>query len=124
MSDCIIWQGPVGNHGYGRKYIGGGRRDLAHRCAYREHVGPIPDEHIIHHGCGTRLCVNPDHLILTTQSVHASQLDAHSPIKKFCVHGHEIAVTGRTARGACKVCQRAASARNYYVGRRAELVSM
>jgi hypothetical protein len=43
--------------GYG--WAGSGR---AHRVAWERLVGPIPPGHDLHHLCGVKLCVNPDHL--------------------------------------------------------------
>lgn len=35
---------------------------LAHRFSYERFIGPIPYGYDIHHACGKRLCVNPNHL--------------------------------------------------------------
>jgi hypothetical protein len=34
----------------------------AHRFAYLEFVGPIPDGLVLDHLCRNKKCVNPDHL--------------------------------------------------------------
>lgn len=57
---CWIWMGPVDRDGYGRF-----QKAQAHRWAYLRLVGPIPPGHELDHvaeRCGSRLCVNPDHL--------------------------------------------------------------
>jgi hypothetical protein len=56
-----------GSQGYG--YISSGV--AAHRVAYENVHGPIPTGHIVHHTCGNRACVNPDHLVPLTRSKHA-----------------------------------------------------
>lgn len=57
---CWEWQG-LRSGGYGRCKVDN-RTVPAHRVFYEHHVGPIPDGHDIHHKCGNRGCVNPQHL--------------------------------------------------------------
>lgn len=59
---CWLWIGPVHSQGYGVQ-----GRILAHRRAYEELVGPIPEKHDLDHTCHVRLCVNPAHLRVTTR---------------------------------------------------------
>lgn len=68
----------------------------AHRFAYEERNGPIPDGFHLHHACGERSCVNPDHLELLTASEHTKR---HHPVKSHrlnrmprthCRRGHEM----------------------------------
>jgi hypothetical protein len=37
---------------------------------YERHVGPIPNGYDVHHRCGNRLCVNPEHT--SKHGYHAS----------------------------------------------------
>ena len=53
---CWVWLGHVGASGYG--HAGG---QLAHRYFYEKYVGPIPENLVLHHICGVKKCVNPDH---------------------------------------------------------------
>lgn len=82
VGDCIEWTGPT-NYGYGRYGING-QHWRAHRWAYTQAHGPIPDGLVVMHSCDNRRCVNPAHLSTGTQL--ENRTDA---VQK-----------GRTARGA------------------------
>ncbi len=66
---CWEWQGKPSRCGYGLRYWQGSAQ-LAHRLAFAEANGPIPDNHVIHHICGNRLCVNPEHLVAQKREDH------------------------------------------------------
>lgn len=120
-SGCWLWTAASRN-GYG--YIGlnrdGWRPVRAHRVAYELFVQPIPQGLVIHHRCGIRLCVNPDHLELLDHRTHT--VDRHGAIFKAqaasadakrrrttCRYGHpytpESTYITRTGR-RCRVCAR------------------
>jgi hypothetical protein len=64
---CWDWIGStVDGYGqFGRQDHGGGRRMIpAHRFAWEEAFGAIPDGADVHHRCGNRACVRPEHLVL------------------------------------------------------------
>jgi hypothetical protein len=50
---------------------GDGRNVLAHRLAYEQEIGPIPEGMHIHHTCGQRLCINPEHMEAVDPAEHA-----------------------------------------------------
>jgi hypothetical protein len=62
---CILGKGEITRLGYIRLW-NGGNRILAHRLAFIEQVGPIPDGFEIDHLCHNRGCVNTLHLQLAT----------------------------------------------------------
>ena len=66
-SDCIVWTGATIRCGYGSLRVNG-RTVLAHRYAWEQINGPIPEGMWIDHICHTPACVNPDHLRLATIS--------------------------------------------------------
>jgi hypothetical protein len=65
QSACWVWQLKTNGTGYGYETVNG-KHVLAHRHAYEQSVGPIPEGMQIDHLCGVRLCVNPAHLEAVT----------------------------------------------------------
>jgi hypothetical protein len=57
---CWNWTGSLMN-GYGSIGVNG-RTRRAHRIAYELLVGPTDQTLVLHHKCGNRRCVNPEHL--------------------------------------------------------------
>jgi hypothetical protein len=64
---CIIYDGHVGNAGYGLDYDPDTKKTIgAHRLAFKRAYGYLPK--IVMHTCDTPTCVNPEHLVGGTQS--------------------------------------------------------
>ncbi|RRD03205.1 HNH endonuclease [Arachnia propionica] len=70
---CWVWQGAVNNKGYGTTtrprtpgQKGRSGRVYAHRLAWEESSGPIPEGLVVDHICHNRRCINPLHLRLAT----------------------------------------------------------
>lgn len=62
------WLSTGADNGYGYALMNG---TGAHRCAYREYHGWIPEGAHIHHMCGMRRCIHRDHIIAVSATDHA-----------------------------------------------------
>jgi hypothetical protein len=101
---CWYWRGHIIPLGYGQFGIGNRKLVRAHRYAYEQLIGPIPDGLELDHLCGVRHCVNPSHLEPVT---HAENMRRSR--KTHCKRGHELAgdnlyFTKRGDRG-CRACR-------------------
>jgi len=110
VSECIPGSGARDDRGYIRT-----ARGMAHRVAYVEQVGPIPDGYHVHHECRNPECVNVEHLRALPPSEH---LSLHSAERRteVCPHGHSKADAYRdpkTGKRKCRTCQ-CARVRRYY----------
>lgn len=63
---CWIWNGAASG-GYGQIKDPKGKNVGAHRAAYEEAHGPIPEGLVVDHLCHSKLCVRPSHLQIVTQ---------------------------------------------------------
>lgn len=63
--DCWLWTGGVDWDGYGL-FRGDNCTIGAHRFAYQDLRGAIPDGYVTDHLCRVRRCVNPDHMEIVT----------------------------------------------------------
>jgi len=120
---CWLWMGGR-NNGYGYFRLGGtgGPRAYAHRFAYEQLIGPVPDGLQLDHLCRVRHCVNPAHLEPVTSRencLRGESLQAANAQKTHCPKGHlyDAANTWITAEGwrACRTCQNARNLRSYYL---------
>lgn len=66
---CWLWTGTTSADGYAH-LTRDQKKIYGHRYSYELVKGPIPEGMIIHHTCNNKICVNPDHLELTTRELH------------------------------------------------------
>lgn len=87
----------------------------AHRVAYEEWIGPIPDGYQIDHLCRNRGCINPFHLEAVTgyeNRMRGERRNQHAS-KTHCPRGHPYSeentylhkTSSRTNR-KCRTCER------------------
>ena len=109
--DCVIWHGRKDSRGYGRRSWGSAKGVPAHRVAYIEAFGAVPDGMTVDHLCFNPPCVNPQHLRLLTRSENSQ--NQRSAAQTHCSNGHEYTPANtyfRTSRCAgrrqCRTCNR------------------
>lgn len=91
---CMEWTGArkKGSHPYGLARHDG-RMMLAHRAAWLERVGPLPEGVTLDHLCRNPPCVNVDHLEPVTQKVNLRRsqmtLASLNAEKTECPSGHQ-----------------------------------
>lgn len=84
--ECWVRTIGLDKDGYSIVRLRGRRRVKAHRAAYEEFVGPVPDGQMVCHDCDNPPCINPQHLFL------GSALDnkTDSVAKARHVHGEGV----------------------------------
>lgn len=111
-TECIPGIGYHGPNGY--VWVSRGR--LAHRVAYEQARGPIPEGLELDHLCRNRACVNPDHLEPVTHRENLLRADtfaARHAAQTHCVNGHEFTpdntyIRTRPEGGReCRACRKA-----------------
>ena len=89
---CWVWTGARNPKGYGRFRVDD-KLASAHRFAYEQFVGRIPDGLVLDHLCRNRGCCNPEHLRACTNRENIFAPGSESPTavhaaKTHCPDGH------------------------------------
>lgn len=82
---CWQWTSSKTRDGYGTFHLDGKSR-RAHRLAFMDLVGPIPDDLVLDHLCRNRACVNPAHLEPVTRLTNARR--GQQAMATHCKSGH------------------------------------
>lgn len=116
LGPCWIWKAGKSD-GYG-SFCVNGRTVHAHRFAYLNLRGEIPEGLEPDHLCRIRRCVNPFHLELVSQKVNILRGDgppAQNARKTFCKRGHPLNSTNTRIRKngnrECRICSNEQSRR-------------
>ena len=85
---CWEWQG-CRRKGYGR-FRFEGHMVSAHRFAFEQVRGKIPDGLQLDHLCRNHTCVNPEHLEIVTnqENCRRGNTGLHNAVKTHCPQGH------------------------------------
>jgi len=126
---CWIWTGAIiKNRGYGVFNLRG-KTHSVHRLLFAHYYSGIPignktGKNVLDHiKCDTVNCVNPEHLILTSQKKNV--LRGNSPMainarKTHCIKGHKLPdkpneIWGKNKKGRrCVICRRINRMKRYY----------
>jgi hypothetical protein len=109
----MLWLGAKDRGGYGL-FKADGRSNKAHRWIYERLRGPVPPGFELHHLCGIRHCVNPDHLDVVIRKEHQNRHDKNIATinwkKTHCKNGHEFTPENTywtpDGRRDCRICRR------------------
>ncbi len=106
LGPCTLWTGRINADGYGTIGV-----DLAHRRAWEDTVGPIPDGLELDHLCRNRACIRIDHLEPVTRRTNIDRSDVGGPNRRKdeCPRGHPYAGDNLLVSGGrryCRACKR------------------
>lgn len=108
--DCWLWQAALSYNGYGFFHVGG-KQLRAHRWAYENFIGPIPEGMTLDHLCRVRHCANPFHCEIVTRAENALRGDGPTAVnarRTHCIRGHLLADenlrTRPDGRRQCRAC--------------------
>lgn len=122
--ECWPWLSYRNRGGYGCWQPRIGYKVMAHRHAYEDKVGPIPEGLVIDHLCRNRACCNPAHMEPVTigeNVMRGETLSAALARRTECPQGHAYTPenTKRNSGGhrECRECDKARKRRAYQLAK-------
>ena len=111
LGPCWMWMASVGGTSGYANFYWLGRNHGAHRTAYEELIGPIPEGLESDHLCRNRACVRPSHIELVTPSENTRRSDLFERRKTHCPQGHpytgaNLWVVPKTNWRQCRACRK------------------
>ena len=102
--------------GYGMVRTDGRTKRRAHRVMWERYKGKITPGMVLHHKCGNRRCVNPEHLEMVTRAqhlaLHRGNLIGRDGLSDRCGKEHEFKPENTYIRtGGGRVCRQCAKER-------------
>ena len=104
---CWLWTGATDGDGYGLFSVSHSVTRRAHRWAYTEMVGEIPEGLQLDHLCRVRNCVRPEHLDPVTSRVNIMRGVGWAPdnaAKDQCPRGHDLGEPEAGKSRSCRTC--------------------
>jgi hypothetical protein len=116
---CWNWTAGTNGKGYAYIWTGPNRKGdtrQAYKVAWEFKYGPVPAGLELHHTCGHRLCVNPDHLKPKTRREHQREhpqsiITGANALKTVCPNGHKYTHKNKAGSRCCRICLRDAMRR-------------
>lgn len=113
--ECWLWTASKGHFGHGQFYLAGAMK-RAHRLAYEELVGAIPEGMHLDHLCENPPCVNPAHLEPVSPKENTlrgtNNCAAKNARVRYCPRGHPYDAANTYRAGVkkrprrCLICHR------------------
>ena len=99
---CHFFMGAIGGHGYGNVWNPETKKYArAHRLAYEQEVGPIPEGMQLDHTCAQPICVWPGHLEPVTPAENNRRAAER---RTHCRRGHEYTEANTRMHGGYREC--------------------
>jgi len=94
LSECVLGAGIDPSTGYSQRRING-KLWYVHRLVWIKTHGPIPAGMHIHHRCGTKACINVEHLEMLAP-------EDHFALARKCDHDR---VQRPNCQSRCRICE-------------------